>query len=125
MPGDLSVLLPRRWGHFRGRAAGALERAGRAVPVDKLPTCGAGAHPQDGHSDRAGRAALLLLKGLSHKVIAEVRATSERTVRQQALAVYRKAGLAGRAELAAFFLEDLLLPGGGGRAPPSGGGSAG
>jgi len=54
--------------------------------------------------------ALLLLKGLSHKDVAEVRRTSERTVRQQALAVYRKAGLAGRAELAAFFLEDLLLP---------------
>jgi DNA-binding CsgD family transcriptional regulator len=54
--------------------------------------------------------ALLLLKGLSHKEAADVRDTSERTVRQQALAVYRKAGLAGRAELAAFFLEDLLLP---------------
>jgi len=54
--------------------------------------------------------ALLLLKGLSHKEIGNVRETSERTVRQQALAVYRKAGLAGRAELAAFFFEDLLLP---------------
>jgi DNA-binding CsgD family transcriptional regulator len=54
--------------------------------------------------------ALLLLKGLSLKEAAEARQTSERTVRQQALAVYRKAGLAGRAELAAFFLEDLLLP---------------
>lgn len=59
--------------------------------------------------------ALLLLKGLSHKEVAAARATSERTVRQQALAVYRKAGLSGRAELAAFFLEDLLLP-----APPGG-----
>ncbi|MGC3999826.1 MAG: LuxR C-terminal-related transcriptional regulator [Anaeromyxobacter sp.] len=53
---------------------------------------------------------LLLLKGLAHKEIAELRGTSEKTVRQQALAVYRKAGLAGRAELSAFFLEDLLLP---------------
>jgi len=53
---------------------------------------------------------LLLLKGLSLKEVAETRRTSERTVRQQALAIYRKAGLAGRAELAAFFLEDLLLP---------------
>lgn len=57
---------------------------------------------------------LLLLKGLSLKEAAEARQTSERTVRQQALAVYRKAGLAGRAELAAFFLEDLLLPRDGG-----------
>jgi DNA-binding CsgD family transcriptional regulator len=55
--------------------------------------------------------ALLQLKGLRHKAIAELRTTSERTVRQQALAVYRKSGLRGRADLAAFFLEDLLLPG--------------
>jgi len=54
--------------------------------------------------------ALLQLKGLRHREIAEVRKTSERTVRQQALAVYRKAGLNGRSDLAAFFLEDLLLP---------------
>lgn len=55
--------------------------------------------------------ALLQLKGLRHKAIAELRHTSERTVRQQALAVYRKSGLNGRSDLAAFFLEDLLLPG--------------
>ena len=54
--------------------------------------------------------ALLLLKGLSLRDIASLRETSERTVRQQALAVYRKAGLAGRAELSAYFLEDLLAP---------------
>jgi DNA-binding CsgD family transcriptional regulator len=53
---------------------------------------------------------LLLLKGLSLREIAGVRETSERTVRQQALDVYRKAGLAGRAELSAYFLEDLLAP---------------
>jgi DNA-binding NarL/FixJ family response regulator len=63
---------------------------------------------------------LLLLKGLSLKEAAEARQTSERTVRQQALAVYRKAGLAGRAELAAFFLEDLLLPRDGGTVASSG-----
>lgn len=54
--------------------------------------------------------ALLLLKGLSHKELAEVRSISEATARQQARAVYRKSGLSGRNELAAFFLEDLLLP---------------
>lgn len=53
---------------------------------------------------------LLLLKGLSHKEIAGARQTSERTIREQARAVYRKAGLTGRASLSAFFLEDLLLP---------------
>jgi DNA-binding CsgD family transcriptional regulator len=54
--------------------------------------------------------ALLQLKGLRHKEIAALRRTSERTVRQQALVVYRKSGLNGRNDLAAFFLEDLLLP---------------
>jgi DNA-binding CsgD family transcriptional regulator/cbb3-type cytochrome oxidase subunit 3 len=53
--------------------------------------------------------ARLLLRGLSHKEIANLRETSERTVRQQSLAVYRKSGLGGRSELAAFFLEDLLV----------------
>jgi len=53
---------------------------------------------------------LLLLKGLSHKEIAVVRDTSERTVREQSRAVYRKSGLSGRSSFAAFFLEDLLLP---------------
>jgi DNA-binding CsgD family transcriptional regulator len=54
--------------------------------------------------------ALLLLKGLGHKEAALLLGRSERTVRQHAVAVYRKAGLTGRAELSAFFLEDLLLP---------------
>lgn len=59
--------------------------------------------------------ALLLLKGLSHREIAGARATAETTVRQQALSVYRKSGLRGRSDLAAFFLEDLLLPSAAGR----------
>jgi DNA-binding CsgD family transcriptional regulator len=54
--------------------------------------------------------ALLLLKGLSLKEIATVRATSERTVRVQTRALYAKSGLSGRAALSAFFLEDLLAP---------------
>ena len=54
--------------------------------------------------------ALLMLKGLSHKEIALARDTSERTIRQQAQAIYGKANLSGRAALSAFFLEDLLLP---------------
>ncbi|MGI8740297.1 MAG: helix-turn-helix transcriptional regulator [Gammaproteobacteria bacterium] len=54
--------------------------------------------------------ALLLLKGLSTKEAAAVRAVSERTVREQARAIYSKAGLTGRASLSAFFLEDLLAP---------------
>jgi DNA-binding CsgD family transcriptional regulator len=54
--------------------------------------------------------ALLLLKGFSHKEAARLTGRSERTVRQHAVSVYRKSGLGGRAELAAFFFEDMLLP---------------
>lgn len=54
--------------------------------------------------------ALLLLKGLSLKEIAEIRGTTEKTARVQSIAIYSKSGLAGRSELAAFFLEDLLQP---------------
>ncbi len=54
--------------------------------------------------------AMLLLKGLSHKEIADLRTVSERTVREQARALYAKAGLSGRASLSAFFLEDMLAP---------------
>ncbi len=60
------------------------------------------------HSEK--EVALLLLKGMSHKEIAEIRNTSEKTARQQAAQVYEKAKLEGRAQLSAFFLEDLLLP---------------
>lgn len=54
--------------------------------------------------------ALLLLKGLSLKEIAQLRNTAEKTVRAQSVTIYSKSGLAGRSELAAFFLEDLLVP---------------
>lgn len=54
--------------------------------------------------------ALLLLKGLTHKEIAVLRDTSEKTIRQQSQSIYEKSNLSGRASLSAFFLEDLLLP---------------
>ncbi|QPK64638.1 helix-turn-helix transcriptional regulator [Methylomonas sp. LL1] len=53
---------------------------------------------------------MLMLKGLSHSEIGQLRNVSERTIRDQARAIYRKAGVTGRTELSAFFLEDLLLP---------------
>lgn len=54
--------------------------------------------------------ALALIKGLSFREIAELRNTREKTVRQQATSVYKKAGLTGRHELAGWFFEDLLKP---------------
>ena len=62
-------------------------------------------------TDAEREVALLLLKGLSHQGDRRAcAAVSERTVREQARAVYTKAGLTGRAALSAFFLEDLLAP---------------
>jgi DNA-binding CsgD family transcriptional regulator len=51
---------------------------------------------------------LLMLKGLSHKEIAALRAVSDATVRQQAQSIYRKAGLPGKTAFSAYFLEDLF-----------------
>lgn len=84
------------------RDAGALV-AGLAGAIDQqLERWGLTAAEQE--------VALLLLKGLSHREIGDLRGVSEATVRQQARSLYRKAGLGGRRDLAAFFLEDLLAP---------------
>ena len=89
---------------WRTRAERALEGLGRAVDEQF------GAW-QLTPAER--EVALFLVKGHGHKQIAAATGRSERTVRQHAVAVYQKSGLQGRAELAAFFLEDLVVP-----APP-------
>ena len=58
----------------------------------------------DAESDIAG----LMLKGASLKEIAQLRETTEATIRQQAQSIYRKSGLSGRAELSAYFLQSLF-----------------
>ncbi len=52
--------------------------------------------------------ALFSVKGLSIQEIAALRDTSEGTVKAQSNAIYRKAGVSGRAQLMSLFLEDLL-----------------
>jgi len=52
--------------------------------------------------------ALLLIKGLSTQEISDIRNTRPGTIKSQGSAIYRKAGVAGRNELAAYFVEDLL-----------------
>lgn len=52
--------------------------------------------------------ALLLIKGLSTQEISDLRDTRPGTVKSQSSAIYQKAGIAGRNELAAYFVEDLL-----------------
>lgn len=53
----------------------------------------------------------LMLKGLSHREIAHLRQCTEVAMRQHASMIYRKSGLTNRAQLTAFFLEDLLPDG--------------
>jgi DNA-binding NarL/FixJ family response regulator len=63
---------------------------------------------QWGLSPSESEIALLLIKGLSMKEIAEARNVKEKTIRQQATGVYAKSGYAGRHELVAHFIEDLM-----------------
>jgi DNA-binding CsgD family transcriptional regulator len=59
--------------------------------------------------------ALFALKGLSISEIAELRNTSQGTVKAQTNAIYRKAGVNGRPQLLSLFVDDLMdieaLPG--------------
>lgn len=50
----------------------------------------------------------LVLKGFSLAEIASLRETKEKTVRQQASAVYKKAGVSGRHAFSAWFIEDYM-----------------
>lgn len=97
---DLEVarLQGQRW---RSESRGLLEGLGAAIDAQ---------FTRWNLTDAEREVALLLLKGLSTKEIAAVRAGSERTVREHGRAIYQKAGLSGRAALSAFFLEDLLAP---------------
>ena len=51
---------------------------------------------------------LLALKGLDVAEIADLRGAAQGTVRAQLSRVYTKAGVTGRAQFAAIFVEDLL-----------------
>jgi len=73
-------------------------------------------HFRDWHLTPAERdVAVFLIKGLSTRAIAEMRGTSEGTIKAQTNAIYRKAGVAGRTQLLSLFIEDLmddaLMPG--------------
>lgn len=50
----------------------------------------------------------LALKGLDVAEIAELRGRASGTVRAQLTRIYSKAGVSGRAQFAAYFVEDLL-----------------
>jgi len=52
--------------------------------------------------------ALFTLKGMSNSEIAQIRGTSEGTVKAQSNAIFRKAGVNNRAQLLGLFVEDLI-----------------
>ena len=54
--------------------------------------------------------ALFSIKGLSVAEIAGLRGTSEGTIKAQAAAVYRKAGVGNRHQLLSLFIEDMFDP---------------
>lgn len=62
--------------------------------------------------------AYLALKGLDVAEIAAARGAASGTVRAQLSGIYAKSGISGRAQFAAFFVEDLLSEGLPGRSTP-------
>jgi DNA-binding CsgD family transcriptional regulator len=54
---------------------------------------------------------MLALKGFDIAEIAALRGAAQGTVRAQMTAIYAKSGTSGRAQFAAFFVEDLLAGG--------------
>lgn len=94
----------REGSRWRAAAAGHVSGLSRAIATQMQVWA-----LTDAEADVAG----LMLKGLSHREIAHLRQCSEVTVRQHASMIYRKSGLTNRAQLTAFFLEDLLPDGAG------------
>ena len=48
------------------------------------------------------------IKGMSISEMAELRGVSEGTIKAQTAAIYRKAGVSGRAQLVSVFVDDLI-----------------
>ncbi len=108
--------LEREFQRLAARARTDREAADRAVSEYQDLFRGLQATVMDelgrwGLTEAEQEVAILLLKGNPHRDVARARGTSERTVREQAQAVYRKSGLGGRTELAAHFLNDVLPEG--------------
>lgn len=101
---DLRQQLAKARGKLAKTDARSVQLASqyRAVMQKQFEAWGLSASEQD--------VVIGMLKGLSFREIAELRGTREKTVRQQASTVYRKAGVGGRSELTAWFFEDMLEP---------------
>lgn len=62
-----------------------------------------------GLTDAEREVAWYILKGIPQAEIARLRGTAEGTVRVQSTAIYRKAGVTGKAQLISLIVEDLML----------------
>lgn len=89
----------RELADFRSRHTDTLRRMREAVQEQ---------FERWGFTPAETRIAELLIRGYSLKQIAGLLDKSERTVRNQATALYGKSGMVGRNELAAFFFVDIL-----------------
>jgi DNA-binding CsgD family transcriptional regulator len=99
----LGALALRQSNRARHRAEAGLRRAS-GVFLELLAE-----RFDDWHLTPAERdVALFAIKGMSTAEIARLRATSEGTVKAQTNAIYRKAGVTGRAQLLSLFIEDLM-----------------
>jgi DNA-binding CsgD family transcriptional regulator len=58
-------------------------------------------------SDAEREVATMIIKGFSVAEIAEMRNTSQGTIKAQNTAIYQKSGVSGRVQLVSFFLEEL------------------
>ena len=106
----------------KARRDGERWRTASAAHVEGLSRAIAGQFRTWALTEAEADVAGMMLKGLSHKEVATLRQCSEVTVRQHATVIYRKSGLTNRAQLTAFFLEDLLPAGRAGLdAEPAGG----
>lgn len=92
------------------RALGQMERAARAQAAasaafrDLIET----RFEDWGLTPAEADVALFTLKGLDTAEIAALRGAAEGTVRAQLTRIYAKAGVAGRGQFVALFIEDLL-----------------
>lgn len=89
--------------HERNRAEAGLRRAAGAFSdllEEKFTHWGLTRAERD--------VALLSIKGLSMAEVAALRVTSEGTVRAQANAIYRKAGVSGRQQLLSLFIDEMM-----------------
>lgn len=105
----VSAVLFRELRRLRRLKAELFEERGRTARLSgQLLTVMREQFEAWGLSPSENDVALLLIKGLSMKEIAEARQVKEKTIRQQATAIYAKSGYTGRHELAAHFIEDLM-----------------